>query len=461
MKALKSFGKRRKRITLMLAVTALCASFFPVTSLAGAPAASKAVSDISMNVKDMFKKDTETRSFKDAGLVPGKSESRYTTTIGNISFGEPSIGTNSSMSITVGDTAKVGNDAERSTAIGYNSRVAKGAAHSVALGESSSVAKKDSIAVGKNAKVQTENAVAIGTGAIIREGAVNSVAVGGIYSYDKEGGLGGGVNYMVGANAKSSTVIGAGTMSDSEGATALGQGARVYRNAAGSVALGQESSVGSRDILAGDTHGVVSVGEDISTKGFTRRIINVSDGVNDHDAVNMSQLNSVSSDLQSVSSDLQSVNSGLQSVSSDLKTVSSGLHSVSSGLHAVRSSVHTLGREIDSVGAISSAMAGLHPLDYDGTGSQFQLSAAAGTYDGKQAVALGAFYHPNRDVMVSLGASSTFGGDRKTAGNMGVTFRVGAGSHTYASGQSRDRDMERMRREIEQLKREIAALKAK
>lgn len=447
MKALKSFGKRRKRITLMLAVTALCASFFPVTSLAGAPAASKAVSDISMNVKDMFKKDTETRSFKDAGLVPGKSESRYTTTIGNISFGEPSIGTNSSMSVTVGDTAKVGNDAERSTAIGYNSRVAKGAAHSVALGESSSVAKKDSIAVGKNAKVQTENAVAIGTGAIIREGAVNSVAVGGIYSYDKEGGLGGGVNYMVGANAKSSTVIGAGTMSDSEGATALGQGARVYRNAAGSVALGQESSVGSRDILAGDTHGVVSVGEDISTKGFTRRIINVSDGVNDHDAVNMSQLNSVSSDLQSVSS--------------DLKTVSSGLHSVSSGLHAVRSSVHTLGREIDSVGAISSAMAGLHPLDYDGTGSQFQLSAAAGTYDGKQAVALGAFYHPNRDVMVSLGASSTFGGDRKTAGNMGVTFRVGAGSHTYASGQSRDRDMERMRREIEQLKQEIAALKAK
>ena len=447
MKALKSFGKRRKRITLMLAVTALCASFFPVTSLAGAPAASKAVSDISMNVKDMFKKDTETRSFKDAGLVPGKSESRYTTTIGNISFGEPSIGTNSSMSVTVGDTAKVGNDAERSTAIGYNSRVAKGAAHSVALGESSSVAKKDSIAVGKNAKVQTENAVAIGTGAIIREGAVNSVAVDGIYSYDKEGGLGGGVNYMVGANAKSSTVIGAGTMSDSEGATALGQGARVYRNAAGSVALGQESSVGSRDILAGDTHGVVSVGEDISTKGFTRRIINVSDGVNDHDAVNMSQLNSVSSDLQSVSS--------------DLKTVSSGLHSVSSGLHAVRSSVHTLGREIDSVGAISSAMAGLHPLDYDGTGSQFQLSAAAGTYDGKQAVALGAFYHPNRDVMVSLGASSTFGGDRKTAGNMGVTFRVGAGSHTYASGQSRDRDMERMRREIEQLKQEIAALKAK
>lgn len=447
MKALKSFGKRRKRITLMLAVTALCASFFPVTSLAGAPAASKAVSDISMNVKDMFKKDTETRSFKDAGLVPGKSESRYTTTIGNISFGEPSIGTNSSMSVTVGDTAKVGNDAERSTAIGYNSRVAKGAAHSVALGESSSVAKKDSIAVGKNAKVQTENAVAIGTGAIIREGAVNSVAVGGIYSYDKEGGLGGGVNYMVGANAKSSTVIGAGTMSDSEGATALGQGARVYRNAAGSVALGQESSVGSRDILAGDTHGVVSVGEDISTKGFTRRIINVSDGVNDHDAVNMSQLNSVSSDLQSVSS--------------DLKTVSSGLHSVSSGLHAVRSSVHTLGREIDSVGAISSAMAGLHPLDYDGTGSQFQLSAAAGTYDGKQAVALGAFYHPNRDVMVSLGASSTFGGDRKTAGNMGVTFRVGAGSHTYASGQSQDRDMERMRREIEQLKQEIAALKAK
>lgn len=567
MKALKSFGKRKKRVTLILAVTALCASFFPVTSSAGAPAASEVVTtvaagsplinrdgdtgidaialgytavasgadpialgknasakeafsvavgnaavafkshsvaigspalakwekgaagagylagsdasnvfvstqnaiaigdgevskgviatrqltglaagtedtdavnvgqlkkamagatedvnDITMNVKDAFMKATETRSFKDAGLVPGKSESSLSTAIGNIGFGKPSIGKDSSMSVTVGDAVQVGNDAERSTAIGYNSKVAEGAEYSVALGESSAVTKKESIAIGKSAKVETQNAIAIGTSASIQKGAVNSIAIGGLYSYSKEDGLGGGASYMVAANAKNSTVIGTGTLSQSEGATALGEGAWVTEGAAGSVALGQGSSVGSADIFGSDTYGVVSVGSTQGENGeaVTRRVINVADGVNAHDAANMSQLNSV------------------------------------------RSSVYTLGKEIDSVGAISSALAGLHPIDYDGTGSKLQISAAAGTYDGKQAVALGAFYHANRDVMLSIGASSTFGDDRKTAGNIGVTFRVGDGADETVFGQSnRERDMERLRAEIEQLRNEIEALKAK
>lgn len=45
--------------------------------------------------------------------------------------------------------------------------------------------------------------------------------------------------------------------------------------------------------------------------------------------------------------------------------------------------ISDLGTEIDNVGAISAALAGLHPLDWNGSGSKFQLSAAAGTYDGK------------------------------------------------------------------------------
>ena len=98
-------------------------------------------------------------------------------------------------------------------------------------------------------------------------------------------------------------------------------------------------------------------------------------------------------------------------------------------------------------------------IDYDGTGSRFQISAAAGTYDGKQAMALGAFYHPNRDVMFSLGASSTFGSDRKAAGNVGVTFRVGP-SAAQAPAHSSD-DIESLKAEIEQLKAEIQALKNK
>lgn len=121
--------------------------------------------------------------------------------------------------------------------------------------------------------------------------------------------------------------------------------------------------------------------------------------------------------------------------------------------------VDDLDNEIDNVGAISAALAGLHPLDYDGTGSKFQLSAAVGSYDSSQAAAIGAFYHFNRDVMISLGGATAFDGDHKTAGNLGVTFRIGAG----ASGEHVSDDvmarLEAMDRKITALEQENQQLK--
>ena len=108
----------------------------------------------------------------------------------------------------------------------------------------------------------------------------------------------------------------------------------------------------------------------------------------------------------------------------------------SSAIQSLRHDVSDLGTEIDNVGAIS---AGLHPLDWNGSGSKFQLSAAAGTYDGKQAMALGGFYHPNRNMLLSLGVSSSLGSDRKTAGNVGITFRVGKGSNGTVSDDVAER----------------------
>lgn len=100
----------------------------------------------------------------------------------------------------------------------------------------------------------------------------------------------------------------------------------------------------------------------------------------------------------------------------------------SSRINALNSRVSDLGNEIDNVGAISSALAGLHPLDYDGTGSKFQLAAAMGSYDGSQAAAIGGFYHFNEDVMMSVGGATAFDGDNKSAFNVGVSFRIGQGS---------------------------------
>ncbi len=130
--------------------------------------------------------------------------------------------------------------------------------------------------------------------------------------------------------------------------------------------------------------------------------------------------------------------------------------------NAIGNRFEELGSEIDSVGAISAALAGLHPLDYDGTGSKFQLSAAIGSYDGTQAAAVGGFYHFNEDVMMSVGGATAFEGDHKTAANIGVTFRVGQGS----SGKRLSSDavmaqLEEMNRKIQAMDEKINSLEQK
>ena len=77
---------------------------------------------------------------------------------------------------------------------------------------------------------------------------------------------------------------------------AIGYYARVS-GAKNSTALGYASSVEKRDILPSDSeNGVISVGKSVGQSGeagITRRIINVKAGVNDTDAVNVSQLKGV------------------------------------------------------------------------------------------------------------------------------------------------------------------------
>lgn len=130
--------------------------------------------------------------------------------------------------------------------------------------------------------------------------------------------------------------------------------------------------------------------------------------------------------------------------------------------NAIGNRFDELGSEIDSVGAISAALAELHPLDYDGTGSKFQVSAAVGSYDGTQAAAVGGFYHFNEDVMMSVGGATAFEGDHKTAANIGVTFRVGQGS----SGKRLSSDavmaqLEEMNRKIQAMDEKINSLEQK
>lgn len=76
---------------------------------------------------------------------------------------------------------------------------------------------------------------------------------------------------------------------------AIGTNSQIKEGVTNAVALGANSAVLQSDILETDTNGVVSVGSSSSDTGFNRRIVNVANGVNDHDAATVGQLKSETS----------------------------------------------------------------------------------------------------------------------------------------------------------------------
>lgn len=234
------------------------------------------------------------------------------------------------------------------TALG-NDAVANGE-RALAVGNGSKATGQDTIAIGTGSQGEADgiNAIAIGNqshakgtytttvGGFSEATAEGAVALGqqakskGVYSTsigmmangmvkDYKGGTAADFSTAVGAYSESSgsqsTAVGYSSKSFGDDsvslggfseateqfASALGYASQASLNgtavgswslasATGSVALGYGSQATEQDILQSDgSDGVVSVGQS-GEKGMTRRIINVKAGVNDTDAVNVSQL---------------------------------------------------------------------------------------------------------------------------------------------------------------------------
>lgn len=175
------------------------------------------------------------------------------------------------------------------------------------------------------------------------------------------------------------------------------------------------------------TDGTLSVGQGANINGG----LAVSGGANINGGLTVDGMD-VGGSIAQNTADIQKNTAAINQETADRtaadQILQQGIQNNSNAISSLNSRVSDLGGEIDNVGAISAALAGLHPLDYDGTGSKFQLAAAMGNYDGSQAAAIGGFYHFNEDVMMSVGGATAFDGDKKAAFNVGVSFRVGSGS---------------------------------
>lgn len=227
-------------------------------------------------------------------------------------------------------------------------------------------------------------------------------------------------NFVAGVNNKlkdvnNSVVIGVGdkdyVTSGLNNIVSIGTNAKV--TADNSIALGSNSVANSAVATAsaninGRTYnfagttpvGTVSVGD--SNK--ERTITNVAAGrisSESTDAINGSQLHSVIQEMNSTASDT-----------------------------LTKANDYT-DNQVNKVGAASAALAALHPLEFN-KDYKWQFATGFGNYGNKTAVALGAFYQPNENILLSLG--TTLGGHNNMV-NGGATFRFGHNSEMNTDKQ--------------------------
>ncbi|ERT41182.1 YadA-like family protein [Fusobacterium nucleatum] len=168
----------------------------------------------------------------------------------------------------------------------------------------------------------------------------------------------------------------------------LGNNVNIGSGIQNSVALGNNSTVSSSN--------EVSVGSATQQ----RKITNVADGevsATSTDAVNGRQLYKA----------MQNSNDNLR--------------------NEVNEKIDDVKNEVNHVGSLSAALAGLHPMQYDPK-APAQVMAALGHYRNKQSVAVGLSYYFNDRFMMSAGVAIGSEKRVKSMANVGFTVKLGKGS---------------------------------
>ena len=204
-------------------------------------------------------------------------------------------------------------------------------------------------------------------------------------------------------------------------------------------------TVNATSVTATDSIGIKD-GPSMTTNGIDaagKKITHVAAGTETTDAVNYGQLKGVESKVDNNTQAITNINGR----------------------------VGELGSRINKVGAGAAALAGLHPLDFDPS-DKWNFAVGYGNYRNANSVAVGAFYRPDENTMVSIGTNF---GNGENMVNAGVSFKLGQGSSyagtskaelveenrkLKANDAAQDQKIQKQEQEIQELKKALEELKS-
>ena len=199
-------------------------------------------------------------------------------------------------------------------------------------------------------------------------------------------------------------------------------------------------------------------------------ISNVKAGVADTDAVNVSQLKAVQSNVSNNTSRINDLSQKVNTNANDIRAVEHTILDHEGRITVLENGVKDLDNKINTtagnvlnqsksytdsqaakVGANAAALSALHPLDFNAD-EKWQFSVGFGNYKGKNATALGAFYQPNENVLLSVGTTL---GTGENMINAGATVRFGSHSSMTTNKQVA------VAKEVQDLKLQLSAISQK
>ena len=167
-------------------------------------------------------------------------------------------------------------------------------------------------------------------------------------------------------------------------------------------------------------------------------------------------------DIRSAETAIKTNATNIAQNTTDIRSAEKAIDTNANGIAQNKAGIQRLDGRVNKVGANAAALAALHPLDYDAS-DKWNVAAGVGNYGDANAMAIGAFYRPNEDVMLNMAGS--FGSGENMV-NAGISFKVGQRGMKAAKAEGADvkalqEKVEAQDKEIKELREMVEKLVAK
>ena len=167
-------------------------------------------------------------------------------------------------------------------------------------------------------------------------------------------------------------------------------------------------------------------------------------------------------DIRSAETAIKTNATNIAQNTTDIRSAEKAIDTNANGIAQNKAGIQRLDGRVNKVGANAAALAALHPLDYDAS-DKWNVAAGVGNYGDANAMAIGAFYRPNEDVMLNMAGS--FGSGENMV-NAGISFKVGQSGMKAAKAEGADvkalqEKVEAQDKEIKELREMVEKLVAK